>query len=386
MSELRERKVPVSEACEMLAVPRPSYYRWRRPPARRLRQERGPSPRALAPEERQGVLEVLHAPRFSDRSPAAVVATLLDEGQYLCSPRTMYRILAATDEVRERRCQLRRPSYAKPELLATGPNQVWTWDLTKLRGPEKWTYFYLYVVLDLFSRLVVAWMLAHRESGELARDLLAQAYDEQGIEPGQLVVHSDRGSAPTAKTLTQLYADLGVEPSLSRPSVSNDNPFSEAHFKTLKYAPGYPDRFGGYEDGLGLCRRFFPWYNHEHRHSALAYLTPAQVHYGQAETTLDQRRRVLEAARARHPERFPLGAPRVARLPAAVWINPPADRSRVELDLASARKACLPGVTAVRAARSPGSRVAAGDEQSELALDAGRSAAHPLNLTQEDRH
>jgi putative transposase len=332
------------------------------------------------------VLEVLHAPRFSARSPAAVVATLLEEGRYLCSPRTMYRILAAKDEVRERRAQLRRPSYAKPELLATGPNQVWTWDLTKLRGPEKWTYFSLYVVLDLFSRLVVAWMLAHRESGELARDLFEKAYDEQGIEPGQLVVHSDRGSAPTAKTLAQLYADLGVEPSLGRPSVSNDNPFSEAHFKTLKYAPGYPDRFGGYEDGLGFCRRFFPWYNHEHRHSALAYLTPAQVHYGQAETTLEKRRRVLEAARARHPERFPLGAPRVARLPAAVWINPPADRSRVELDLAPARKACLPGVTAVRAARGPGSRVAAGDERSELALDAGLRAAHPLNPTQEDRH
>jgi putative transposase len=329
---------------------------------------------------------MLHAPRFIDRSPAAVVATLLEEGQYLCSPRTMYRILAAQDEVRERRAQLRRPFYAKPELLATGPNQVWTWDLTKLRGAEKWTSFYLYVVLDLFSRLVVAWMLAHRESGELARDLFEKACDEQGIEPGQLVVHSDRGSAPTARTLAPLYADLGVEPSLSRPSVSNDNPFSEAHFRTLKYAPGYPDRFGGYEDALGFCRAFFPWYNHEHRHSALAYLTPAQVHTGQAESVLEKRRRVLEAARTRHPERFPLGAPRVARPPTAVWINPPADRSRVELDLAPARKACLAGLPAVRAACSPESRVAAGDERSELALDAGRSAAHPLNPTQEDRH
>jgi transposase InsO family protein len=338
------------------------------------------------PEERESVLEVLHAPRFADRSPAAVVATLLEEGQYLCSVRTAYRILGAQGEVRERREQLRRPAYARPELLATAPNQVWTWDLTKLRGPEKWTYFYLSVVLDLFSRLVVAWMLAHRESGELARDLFAKAYDEQGIEPGQLIVHSDRGSAPTAKTLAQLYADLGIEPSLGRPSVSNDNPFSEAHFKTLKYAPAFPDRFGGYEDALAFCRGFFPWYNHEHRHSALAYLTPAQVHTGQAESVLEKRRRVLEAAWRAHPERFPLGAPRVARLPAAVWINPPPDRSRVELDLAPARTASLPGLPTVRAPRRPGSRGAAGDERSELALDAGRSGAHPLNLTQEDRH
>jgi putative transposase len=386
VSELRERKVAVSEACEVLAVPRPSYYRWRRPAVRGPRRERVPSPRALLPEERESVLEVLHAPRFADRSPAAVVATLLEEGQYLCSVRTAYRILGAQGEVRERREQLRRPAYARPELLATAPNQVWTWDLTKLRGPEKWTYFYLSVVLDLFSRLVVAWMLAHRESGELARDLFAKAYDEQGIEPGQLIVHSDRGSAPTAKTLAQLYADLGIEPSLGRPSVSNDNPFSEAHFKTLKYAPAFPDRFGGYEDALAFCRGFFPWYNHEHRHSALAYLTPAQVHTGQAESVLEKRRRVLEAAWRAHPERFPLGAPRVARLPAAVWINPPPDRSRVELDLAPARTASLPGLPTVRAPRRPGSRGAAGDERSELALDAGRSGAHPLNLTQEDRH
>ena len=386
MRELCERKVAVSEACERLAVPRPSYYRWRRPPVRRPRRERAPSPRALLPEERRQALEVLHAPRFADRSPAAVVATLLEEGQYLCSVRTAYRILAAEGDVRERREQLRRPAYARPELLATAPNQVWTWDLTKLRGPEKWTYFFLSVVLDLFSRLVVAWMLAHRESAELARELFAKAYDEQGIEPGQLVVHSDRGSAPTARTLAQLHADLGVEISLSRPSVSNDNPFSEAHFKTVKYSPGYPDRFGGYEDAHAWCRGFFPWYNHEHRHSALAYLTPAQVHYGRAEAALEQRRRVLETAWSAHPERFPHGKPRVAPLPAAVWINPPADRSRVELDLAPARKVCLPGVPALCALRSPESRVAAGDERSELALDAGRSGAHPLNPTQEDLH
>jgi putative transposase len=384
ITELHRRRVPVAEACTALAIPRGSYYRSRRPAVPRRRRERPRSHRALAEGERQRVLAALHSPRFVDRSPPAVVATLLEEDTYLCSPRTMYRILDDQKEVRERRTQLRRPHYAKPELLATAPNQVWTWDLTKLRGPEKWTYYTLYVVLDLYSRLVVAWMLAHRESGSLARELFAQAYDQQRIEPGHLVVHSDRGSAPTAKTLAQLHADLGVAVSLSRPRVSNDNPFSEAHFKTLKYAPGFPDRFGSYPDAHGWCQHFFPWYNGEHRHSALAHLTPMQVHYGQADGVLARRREVLEAARASHPERFVHGAPRVASLPEAVWINPPEDRSRVDQGLANARKVPLPGLTTSCAAQRSESRIAGGDERSELVLDADRCGAHPQPLTQED--
>jgi putative transposase len=322
------------------------------------------------------VLDVLHEDRFADRSPAAVYATLLDEKRYLCSPRTMYRILASGNEVRERRNQRRHPEYTKPELLATAPNQVWSWDLTKLRAEAKWTYYYLYVVLDIFSRLVVAWMLAHRESGELARDLFAQACEQQRVAPDQLVVHADRGSAPTAKRLTQLLIDLGVDRSFSRPRVSNDNPFSEAQFKTLKYDPGFPDRFGSYEHTRSWCQSFFPWYNYEHRHSGIAYLTPAMVHYGQAEQVLRGRREILERAYVAHPERFPNGLPQPAAIPEAVWINPPEDRSRVDLCLATARKACLPGVHATRAERGAGSRIAAGDERSELVLDAVPCSVH----------
>jgi putative transposase len=268
-----------------------------------------------------------------DKAPYEVYATLLDEDVLYCSVRTMYRILAEQDEVRERRNQCRRPSYAKPELLATGPNQVWSWDITKLRAAVKWTYYYLYVLLDIYSRYVVGWMLAHRESGELAVELVRESYEKQRIEPGQVIVHADRGSAPTAKTLAQLYVDLGVDPSHSRPYVSDDNPFSEAQFKTFKYHPGYPDRFGGYEHALSNCRHFFPWYNTEHRHSGIAFLTPEMVHYGQAREVLVQRQRVLDAAYAAHPERYVKGPPRVATLPAAVWINPPEDKSRREITL-----------------------------------------------------
>ncbi len=342
---LRTQGISARQACNALGIPRATYYRRQRPRSASAAGARPTPPRALSAAERKSVLAMLRSERFVDRSPASVAATLLDEdGTYLCSPRTMYRLLAEQGEVRERRNQCRRPVYSKPELVATAPNQVWTWDLTKLRGPEKWTYFYLYAVLDLFSRLIVAWMLAHRESGELARDLFAQAYDQQGIEPGHLVVHADRGSAPTAKTLAQLHADLGIEPSFSRPRVSNDNPFSEAQFKTMKYAPGYPDRFGSYEDALSWCRHFLPWYNQEHRHSGLAYLTPAAVHYGDGASRLEHRQQVLEAAYRAHPERFVNGTPRVGELPAAVWINPPHDRSRIEVGLADASRRCAHSV------------------------------------------
>lgn len=270
------------------------------------------------------VLEHLCSERFADCSASEVYATLLDEGIYLCSLRTMYRVLKANQAVRERRNQLRHPNYKKPELLATGPNQVWSWDITRLPGPVKWSYFYLYVVLDIYSRYVVGWMLARSESAKLARRLLRETCEKHDIKPDELVVHSNCGSPMISKTLGQLLADLGVEKSFSRPRVSNDNPFSESAFKTLKYSPGFPDHFdGGYDQALEHCRRLLNWYNHEHHHSGLVGLTPAQVHFGRAQIVLAEREQVVRAAYDRHPERFVRGLPRVASLPQAVWINPP---------------------------------------------------------------
>jgi putative transposase len=286
-------------------------------------------PRALAPVERQGVLDLLHA-RFVDQAPAQVHATLLDEGTYLCSPRTMYRILDAAHEIKERRNQVRRPHYAAPELLATRPNEVWSWDITKLLGPAKWTYFYLYVILDIFSRYVVGWMLAPHESAALAERLIAETCVKHGIQPGQLTLHADRGSSMRSKPVALLLADLAVTKTHSRPHVSNDNPFSEAQFKTLKYSPHFPERFGSLEDGRAFGQEFFRWYNHEHRHSGLGFLTPAVVHYGVAAAVREQRQHVLAAAYAAHPERWVKGRPHPADLPQAVWINPPAKKSTAQ--------------------------------------------------------
>lgn len=315
------QQVGVAVACRALAVPRATYYRRQQdaptPPAQR------PSPpRALKDQERKQVLDTLHDPRFADQAPAAVYAALLDQGQYLCSVRTMYRILESAQEVRERRDQLRHPNYKKPELLATAPNQVWSWDITKLLGPAKWTYFYLYVILDIFSRYVVGWMLAHREAADLAQRLIRETTQKQGADPQRLTLHSDRGPAMTSQGVAQLLATLGVTKSHSRPHVSNDNPFSESQFKTLKYAPQFPERFASYDTALAYLRDFFPWYNEEHYHSGLAHLTPAIVHYGQAEQVVTRRQAVLDAMYATHPERF-LAPPRAAQPPAAVWINPP---------------------------------------------------------------
>jgi putative transposase len=273
------------------------------------------------------VLDVLHADRFVDQAPPEIYATLLDEGTYLCSLRTMYRILEARGEVRERRDQLRHPHYTKPELLATAPNQVWSWDITKLLGPAKWTYFYLYVLLDIFSRYVVGWMLAHRESRTLARRLIMETCEKEGIVPGQLTLHADRGTSMTSKPVAHLLADLGVTKTHSRPHVSNDNPFSESQFKTLKYQPGFPDRFLSYEHGHGHCGEFFPWYNYEHHHAGLAYLTPAAVHHGRVGEILAVRQAALDAAFAAHPERFVKRPPQTPRPPEAVWINPPAPQA-----------------------------------------------------------
>jgi len=325
--------VGVVQACAALEQPRSTYYRRSRPAARRPNKKRPTPTRALGPTEQQKVVEVLHSERFVDQAPAQVVAALLSQGLYYCSTRTMYRILGSRGEVRERRNQLRHPRYKRPELLATGPNQVWSWDITKLRAVQKWTYYYLYVLLDIFSRYVVGWMLSHRESGELAAELLEQSYLKQGVDPEQLTVHADRGSAPTSKTLKQMMMDLGVHRSHSRPRVSNDNPFSESNFHTVKSRPDYPDRFGCYEDASSFCRRTFDWYNHAHHHSGIAMLTPAQVHYEHAEQVLADRQRVLDAVYAAHPERFVNGPPKVPSLPQAVWINPPEDKSKSEIKL-----------------------------------------------------
>ena len=269
-------------------------------------------------------LDVLASPRFVDRSPAEVVATLLDEGRYLCAERTMYRILAANQPVRERRNQRSHPCYTKPELVATGPNQTWSWDITRLRGPKRWTSFYLYVLLDIFSRYVVGWMVADRENAALAATLIEETCLKQGIEPQVLTLHSDRGAPMTSKCTAQLLADLRVTRSLSRPQVSDDNPFSEAQFKTLKYHPGFPGRFEDITAAIAFCRSFFPWYNTEHRHAGIAMLTPDDVHHHRAPDVLAQRGRTLQAGWALHPERFVHGTPKPAPLPEAVWINPPA--------------------------------------------------------------
>ena len=321
------RSVGVKRACEELSIPRASYYRTRKrhlsPP---LVSRRRFSARRLPEAEKAAVLVCLHEERFQDCSPAQVYASLLDEGQYHCSIRTMYRLLAAGGESRERRHQLIRPAYAKPELLATGPNQLWSWDITKLRGPMKWTFYYLYVILDVFSRYVTGWMIAYRESADLAKQLIEHSCEKQNIAPGQLTIHADRGSSMTSKSVALLLADLGVVKTHSRPHVSDDNPYSESHFKTLKYRPGFPDRFGSIEEARRFCVEFFPWYNHDHHHSGLHLMTPATVHHGQAEELRSRRQSVLDAAYQAHPERFVKRPPQHPSLPEAVWINPPVSK------------------------------------------------------------
>jgi putative transposase len=280
------------------------------------------------------VLSVLCSDRFVDQAPTTVCAKLLDEDErYLCHPRTMYRILKAEKATHERRPQRRHPKYAKPELLATGPNQVWTWDVTWLRGPVKYTYYPLYVIIDLFSRFNPGWMLAHEESGDLAAKLIRDTCERQGIDPNTLTLHADRGAVPRGKTVKQLLIDLDVTRSFSRPRVSNDNPFSEAEFRTMKYGPDYPNRFGSYDHARGFCQQFFPTYNNDHRHSALAYFTPSDVHYGRVPELLARRQAAMDHAYERTPERFPGGAPRVHAPPTAVWINPPENRDEIELGL-----------------------------------------------------
>jgi putative transposase len=319
-------QVSTAAVCRSLGVPRATLYRHRRPrPPLPAATPRPKPPRALSDEERRQVVDVLHSEPFADKAPAEVYAALLDRGQYLCSIRTMYRVLDSRQEVRERRDQLRHPTYHKPQLLATAPNQVWSWDITKLLGPAKWTYFHLYVILDIFSRYVVGWMLASRESEHLAERLIRETVVKEGVARDQLTIHSDRGPSMRSQTVAQLLATLGITKSHSRPHVSDDNPFSESQFKTLKYRPEFPDRFLSIEHGLDFCGKFFQWQNHEHHHWGLGLLTPATVHHGQADAVLGRRRAVLTAAYATHPERFVRQPPRPLPLPREVWINPPAD-------------------------------------------------------------
>jgi putative transposase len=324
--EERCARVGVAPLCTALGLARATFYRRRGgPPAAPTAPRERRMPRhALTPADREQVLAVLHEDRFVDLPPAQVWAQLLDAGQVPpCSIRTMYRVLAANAEVRERRNQLRHPAYHKPELLATGPNQVWSWDSTKLLGPVKWTYYYLYVLLDIFSRYVVGWLLARQESAALAKVLIAESCERQHVGPDQLIIPADRGPAMTSKPVALLLASLGVVPSHSRPHVSDDNPFSEAQFKTLKYRPDFPARFGAYEDAQAFCRQFFPWYNAEHCHSALGLMTPHDLHNDLAEAKWQHRAEVLRAAYAAHPERFPRGVPVPPPLPTAAWINKP---------------------------------------------------------------
>lgn len=323
--------VGTAPACRALGVGRSSLYRHRGP--RPVAEPRPRPERALTTAEREAVLEVLHSERFVDQTPAEVYATLLDEGIYLCSVRTMYRLLAERDEVRDRRNQRRHPNYTKPELLATAPNQVWSWDITKLMGPAKWNYFSLYVIMDIFSRYVVGWMVAHRESAALAERLIHDTCEKQGISRGHLTLHADRGSSMTSKTVAHLLADLGVTKTHSRPHVSDDNPYSEAQFKTLKYRPDFPSRFGSIEDARAFCRGFFGWYNTEHYHSGIGMLTPETVHYGRAKEVIAVRHEVLMAAYAAHPERFVRKPPQPSVLPEAAWINRPEPRTASETAL-----------------------------------------------------
>jgi len=319
--------VGVKDACAALGRPRATHYRWHRqsPPPPRPRREPKPQPRALSASERTEVLDVLHAERFVDLAPGEVHAILLDEGRYLCSESTMYRILReAHGGVRERRRQAVHPPKVKPELVAHGPNQTWSWDITKLHGPTKWTYYYLYSIIDIYSRYTVGWMVATKESKELAERLLGDTIAKQNVKRDQLTIHADRGSSMASKPVAFLLADLGVTKSHSRPHCSNDNPFSESQFKTLKYRPDFPATFGSLEDARAFCGRvFFPWYNHEHRHSGIGMHTPSDVHHGHAAAVREARADTLSAAYAATPERFVSKRPQPPDLPGTAWINRP---------------------------------------------------------------
>lgn len=319
-------KSSIEDSCKSFGVPRAGYYRWlkRESKVQDQGKVKPTPPLALSAHEREQILAILNSERFVDYSPGEVYAILLDEGQYYCSIRTMYRILKMNGELTRRREYRRDKSrYAKPELLATGPNQVWSWDITKLRGPQKWSYFYLYVIIDIYSRCTVGWMVAERESAALAERLISETIRKQKIVPGQLTIHADRGASMKSKLVAQLMADLGVTKTHNRPYTSDDNPFSEAQFKTLKYCSLFPGEFGCIEDAKAFCRSFFRWYNQEHRHSGINWLTPDMVHTGKAQMVLERREQILGNAYKAHPIRFKYKKPNAGLLPESVWINPP---------------------------------------------------------------
>ena len=320
-------------ACAALGVARASvqrrHARLAAPPA--IPRPRPRPARALTAPQQQMVLDLLHASRFADQAPAEIYATLLDEGVHHCSIRTMYRILGQHDEVRERRQQPRHPVYQKPELLAERPNQVWSWDITRLMGPRKWSYFYLYVILDIFSRRVVGWCIADAGSAALFKPLFDDAIARHDVRPGQLTLHADRGGPMKAKATALLLADLGVTRSHNRPHTSNDNPFSESHFRTLKYQPQFPQRFGCIEDARSFCRPFFDWYNQDHHHVGIGLMTPDQMHYGQIDAVHAARQLTLDQAFRANPERFVNQPPIPPAKPAATWINPPTPKSQSTL-------------------------------------------------------
>jgi len=323
-------EIGVSNACKSVEIARSSYYyhfrKYRKKGSEKPHEKREPA-WTLSSTEREQALEALHSDEYIDSAPHQIYARLLDKGIYICSISTMYRILREQDEVRERRNQHSHREYWKPELLAEAPNQVWSWDITKLKGPAKWTYYYLYVILDIFSRYCVGWMAAYRESAQLAEKLIADSCLKQGIEKGQLTIHADRGSSMKSKSVALLLSDLGVLKTHSRPHVSNDNPYSESQFKTLKYSPGFPSRFGSLEEARAFCREFFPWYNSEHRHTGIGLLTPEIVHYGKAEEVILKRNGVLLEAYFRNPERFKGKVPEAPQAPEKVWINRPEAQS-----------------------------------------------------------
>lgn len=321
--------IGTAKACLATGVSRPTIYRRRRPAPPPRKPARGPGPRALSDAERAAVMGELTSERFVDCSPGQVVATLLDEGRYLASERTMYRVLAAHDASAERRLMRSHPTYAKPELIATAPNEVWSWDITKLRGPAKWNHYSLYVVLDIFSRYVVGWTVQERELGTVAAALLERCAREQEAGSG-LIVHADNGGPMKSKPLAYLLADLGITKSHSRPHTSNDNPFSEAQFKTLKYCPRFPGTFASIFEARSFCREFFAHYNDAHCHSGIGMMTPSDVHHGRAEAVFTQRAEVLEAAYAAHPERFVGAHPLPRAIPTEVWINKPARSTSTE--------------------------------------------------------
>jgi len=318
-----EPLVGTGPACRAAGKSKATHYRQAQPPKLGPPPPRPAPANALSPDESDAVLAELRSERFRDLAPAQVWAILLDEGCYLCSISTMYRTLRAHDEVRERRAQATHPTRARPELMATEPNMCWSWDITKLRGPDKGVWFDLYVIIDIFSRYVVDWMVAPGESAELAEAFIARAAAGQDVKKGTLNIHADRGTSMTSKGVAELLADLGIGRTHSRPHVSNDNPFSESAFKTLKYCPAFPERFGCITDARVFCEEFFSYYNHEHRHSGIGLHTPASVHYGTATEIRAQRAVTLDGAYAANPGRFGHRRPIPPKLPTAAWINKP---------------------------------------------------------------